>query len=868
MDRRRLLLRLLSSALLLPAAPVLGWGPGVHLRECARVAERMIAEQHPLASAVGPSDAAWLRLGCIAPDLRQAVPELEGTPTHAPTFATFLLAAAQQPGAPAGAVAFAIGAMAHQASDGAESVFAAVATAKALLGAPDVLPGVEDGLRAECELMTEILGEFPNGRSDLLMALLKDLGVFTPAGTAPPLAWQGVLGWYHDQLLKFGAKPKGDKAQTLASLQALLAKAGAKAGPLGADTVQTMLTLMKDRTGAENLALLAALPIGDALAAVGMSGIDGAAALDPAHFRHHARLPYFADAAFLPDVYAPLAELGPHWTLRRIAGHHVEADFPGWNGWLMAAGIRLSLAHGMPADLLLGQTEVLFDKVEWRALPDGTGGALGPQIAAWKGGDGPVRLRVRLFGSAAASYRVVLQVRRAPPGFALDLGEPVTETSAVIAFDPMQAEDVPRPWIEVDVDPSAAAGKTFALYAVLARGAPDAPAAAAKAIALGRLEPYAAHGALDVHSAPYLPWQQTLPKGAGSSAVMPALALPQLPPEHPSQQVGSLLLRIVDAPAGNLLSGIRAKVYQDGKAVATLPQSAPGRVLLEGFAPGSYLVALEPTAADAALALPAALTPSAISTPDGTLGRGVVVVGGGRDVLDLPVLVAPVPLTAALDLQAKAPQLTATLAPLEPFGDQDKQVAFRLTDVDGVVLTSWPLQNLRQKDATSEANPVPAAQLAYALPIDAEALQQAWVAAGHAEEPPPSLVLQARLCFAAKKATTPPAAESFSPWRAVEVALVEVPIDPDASGGADAGSDAAADAEVDVPADDAAQIDGAAPVDVAVDAATQDATASAPRKSAGGCSAQPNGSNPGPAGALWAAALAGLWGWRRRREAR
>lgn len=88
---------------------------------------------------------------------------------------------------------------------------------------------------------------------------------------------------------------------------------------------------------------------------------------------------------------------------------------------------------------------------------------------------------------------------------------------------------------------------------------------------------------------------------------------------------------------------------------------------------------------------------------------------------------------------------------------------------------------------------MPKAQLAYALSIDADALQQAWVAAGHAEQPPPALVLQARLCFAARKATTAPAPETFSPWRAVDVALAEVPIDPDAGGGADAASDATTD---------------------------------------------------------------------------
>lgn len=155
-----------ESAGTLTAGPATAWGPGVHLRECERVAQRMTQEAHPLALSIGPAATAWLRLGCIAPDLRQAVPQLAGTPTHAPAFALALLEAAKQPGAPAGAVAFAVGALAHQASDGAESVFAAQATAAALLGAPDVLPGVEDGLRAECELMTEILGEFPNGRSD------------------------------------------------------------------------------------------------------------------------------------------------------------------------------------------------------------------------------------------------------------------------------------------------------------------------------------------------------------------------------------------------------------------------------------------------------------------------------------------------------------------------------------------------------------------------------------------------------------------------------------------------------------------------------------------------------------------------------
>lgn len=69
---------------------------------------------------------------------------------------------------------------------------------------------------------------------------------------------------------------------------------------------------------------------------------------------------------------------------------------------------------------------------------------------------------------------------------------------------------------------------------------------------------------------------------------MPALALPPLPASHPSMRVGDLLVRVVDAPAGNLLSPIRGRLWQQGKLVATLQESAPGRLLLAAQPPGDY----------------------------------------------------------------------------------------------------------------------------------------------------------------------------------------------------------------------------------------------------------------------------------------
>lgn len=890
--RRSLAARLtLTSLLVLTASPAAAWGPGVHLRECERVAERMIAEAHPLAKAVGPAYRAWLRVGCIAPDLRQAVPQLDGTPTHAPGFGWALVQDAQAKGAPDGAIAFAIGALAHQASDGAESVFAGHATASALLGAPDIFPGVEDGMRAECELMTEILGEFANGRADLLLLLLDDLGVFAAPGSPSKLNWQPMLGWYVERLVAFGAKPKGSVAETVAALQGVIAKAAAKAGPLGKDAVSTLLTLMAAKTGAENLALLAALPIGDALAAVGMAGLDESTLLDPAHFRAHARLAFFGEAGFLQAAYATLSELGPHWTLRRLAGKHVEAEFPGWNGPLMAGGIRASLAHGMPKTLLTAESALLFDRVEWRSLAAGVPGAA---IASWAPGDGPIRLRVRLFAATKGSWRVALQVRQATPGFAASLGAMVTETSAVLALDPMDAEDVARPWLELDVDPSAAVGQSDALVAVLARAPADAPAGAEVPWALGQFEPYAAFCQLDVGGAAYHPWHDTLPPLAQrNQAILPGLALPPLPKTHPAMTVGSTLVRVVDAPLGNLVVGIEGRVWKDGALVATLGESAPGRLLLANLPPGSYALVVRP------LAKPAALQPvgPTLPTPDGP-AFAVEVAPGGRDVVSPQVQVLLLAQNAALIWDDGLPGLGATgdgavkgtvqvdVAPLQPYGDQDLrvQLALLLPQSATPLVEPWPVQALLQTQATTIDAPTPAAKLRYSVRIARQALLQALDAVGGdggagsdgADGSGGVLALQVgvRLLAWPIKSTATPPATAWTPWSRVALALPEPAAGPDAGGGDDIGpppEDAAQDAAHDATQDDAAPDAAAAPTDVAADTGPDGGTTGASAKArATGCAAASSGAaTPGPRGhaaalLLLAGALVALRRTRRR----
>ncbi len=117
------------------------FGPGVHIRECETLAVWLAAEDHPLAAAADEDVRDYLLLGCIAPDLRQALDTLKAVPTHSRGLAMALLQYALDEEVPKAWLAFAVGHLLHQLSDGvAEALLTPKLTAAALLGGVDVLP--------------------------------------------------------------------------------------------------------------------------------------------------------------------------------------------------------------------------------------------------------------------------------------------------------------------------------------------------------------------------------------------------------------------------------------------------------------------------------------------------------------------------------------------------------------------------------------------------------------------------------------------------------------------------------------------------------------------------------------------------------
>ncbi len=768
------------------------YGPGVHLRECARLAELMAAESHALKVVASPQARPWLFLGCIAPDFRQAIQALAGRPTHSSALGLHLVQAAQKPGAPPHALAFAVGHLAHHASDGVEEAFLTpTMTAVALLGAPDLLPGVDDTPKAECETWTETLGEFPNGRMDLLIAWLEDMGLFAKPG----VAWGPMLAWYAAELSAWSPKHAVQGKQLVAELQALFATAKAKLAAFDKGTVLTLLDALKSNAPATNLQVLSALPIGDALAVI---GITAGGKLDPVRWAALKPLPFFADATLFPKIYAPpFADLGPRWTLDLLAKPRVDADFPDYNVWAMRAGIRISLGHGLPPGLLTPGGRVLFDAARWR-------NAKGSTVTSWQAGDGPLTLEVRVYATEKTDTTLVLRAHADQGGLAVDLGEVVTWTSAPLVHDPMDyMAKTPRQWLTLAVDPAGWLGKARGLVWSLARADAGVSPQQAKPFVHGRWALYQAHDVLDVWGPPYDPHQHTY------SGWPRALSLPFAPAATAS---GSAMVVLRHGPAGGLLHGVGAVATPPGGgAPLTLDPTPGGRLLLDQVPPGTWSVQLGARPGDP---LVVAATPPFAPKPtlSVTVLPGQVTVVHAR--ATAPLVLTSASASCAQDTADPQVSLAWSVAPLAPFSRQDMRVEQRLVDPSGAQV--WPgagaraIRSLKQLDAAP-----PPERLTYstAVPHDlACAVGARW---------------QARVVYG-DLAEDAPQGAALGPWASLAVAWAAV--DPAHAGGSDADGPGGDDAGAAGPDGEAA--DSAGPGDGAGDdlgGATGDAAADAGR---------------------------------------
>ncbi len=638
----------LTLVTLLAAPPAQAWGPSVHMRECLAVADRLTQQQHPLAKLVAAHEPALL-FGCIAPDFRQTSKALAAIDTHSWQLGRHLLQAAQQPGAPDGAVAFAIGHLAHHASDGVESWYATRLTALAPLGGLDVLAGVSDHGFGECELWVEVLGEMANGRTDRLVGLLQAVGVFEAEST---LDWPPLVTWWVQQANAFHGKPVASPAQAVQEMQVVLAKAKASVGGFDPAGLADLLAAMATQPPAANVQLLSALPLGDALAAFGLTA---GAKLDPVRWRPVRGRPFFADLDLWHAEYAAMADLAPSWTLDLVAGPKLDPDWPpSHDGLLMQAGTRQSLAHAMPAGTLAAEATVTLDEARWLD-------AQGQELTAWQPGQGAVTLQVRVFALQPVATTVVLRVHAIGPGLEpVALGAQVTLTTALLALDPQTCvAKACRVTLQATVDPGPWAMQTRALVLALARVDNGQDPAKVLPFVHGDWRRYQAHAALEVFGPVYDPWAH------GEAGWPPSLRLPGPPPAP----TGSLLVRVREAPAGNAVPGRAVQVLDlQGKVVAERQGNAGGRAAVDGLPPGAWRVRIlgDGVAGKGADGLP---IPAEVT---------VAVLAGEATTVVAPVWLVPALVSATVGEVAEGTVLLhLELAPLAWLGDQPVRLEWR-----------------------------------------------------------------------------------------------------------------------------------------------------------------------------------------------
>lgn len=759
--------RLLSLALGLAASclalPALAYGPAVHLRECIRAAELLASQPGPLGQVGSPANRPWLALGCIAPDFRQASKALSAVDTHAWQLGKHLMTAASLPDAPTGALAFAVGHLAHHTGDASESFFAARLTASALLGAPDLIAGAFDDGYGECEMWVETLGEFANGDTAALVQLLADLGAFGPA----PLPWQTMLAWYVGQANAWHGKPKADPVVVNAELAVVLNKAQAALAGLDADQVKGLLSVLAQGTPKANVALLSNLPLDGALAAF---GINLAAGLDPVRWRPLSALPAFATHDLWHGRYAlPFADLGPGWARDLALGSKLDAGWPpSHDGLLMQAGARISLAWGMPAGWFAPQHAVVSDDM-------GFVDAAGKAVAQWPAPSGPVTAYAKLFANEPVATWVALRVH-ADPGTVetADLGALVTATSAPLNANPATYFATgKRLTIAVPLDPAPWVGKARGLVLALARGDSAAAALAAKPFLHGNWARYQAHATLEVFGPVYDDKHATY--GGWPAGLRLAVTAPETK--------GSVIVRVLAAPGGNALGAVVANVRAapNGPVVRTLVSTARGRLLADGLSPGQAWFEVSGTqeslAAKGADGLPAPLS------------AAVTVTAGAIDVAVVRAWALP---------QVEAATVTW---PSTPDGDVDLHL--RLLDWPGLgdqaARMQWEVAAAPTGPAVWPVAPQP--QLSEPLPLDdtaAAGKQPVWTrqlpapllaAAGLGPGLP--LTLRVRLVYGDTKAGLPSEA-ARGPWvTALATAPAPAPVEPDTGGADQATFDAA-----------------------------------------------------------------------------
>lgn len=821
---------LLAAASWLGAGDAAAYGPSVHLRECQRTAELLAKQNSPFAQVGSPGQRPWLALGCIAPDFRQASVHLAKVDTHSWQLGVHLLEAAQLPGAPTGAAAFAVGHLNHHASDASESFYAATLAASALLGAPDLLPGTSDEGYGECELWVETLGEFANGDLDALLALLGHLGVFGEAD----IDWQAVITWYVQQANVWHGKPMAEPAKVVADLAQVMAKAKATLGDLGLDSVQSLLSVLKDGTPASNVQLLSILPLDNALEAFGITMTNG---LDPVRWRPMAKLVAFASHDLWRATYAPpFADLGPQWTVDMVAAGKTDANWPPSHSSLtMQAGARTSLAWGMPLGTFAPQHAVLTDEL-------GLFDAAGKPLGQWQPGGGAVTVRARVFAAQPVKTWVALRVHVDPGTVeAVELGQVVTATVALLAVDPKDYfKSASRLEISTTFLAQPWAQSARGLVVALARGDSAEAALAAPPFLHGNWTLYQAHNVLDV-TGPVYDGPHDSYTGWPAGLRLPGPA---------KTAAGSLLVRVLEAPAGNLIANVQAdlRATPDGPVVRTLQGTAGGRLLADGLAPPAVFLAIHATSAALADKGPDG-APAPLTLP-------VAVTAG--EISQLAVHAWVLPSVAAA--QAAWPiaggagevEIALQLAPLGHCGDQPMRLQLRLRKGENgpVVWPDPPGQYLTDFKQLAADDP-DLAHLRYQVAVAAQKLAAAGVGPSLGTGGDAALFLQLRLVYGDLKTADPPETQR-GPWVAAQVAPPPAP-DSVEDAGADT-AQATADAAADVPA--LAEV---------VPTAAGPAAQTLKTDAESGCSARR--ATPGGWGWLGAVLLAcAAIAWRRRRS--
>ncbi|MBM4344088.1 MAG: hypothetical protein FJ100_12035 [Deltaproteobacteria bacterium] len=785
------------------ALPVRAFGPAVHLRECLRTAQLLAAQPGALGQVADPAYRPWLALGCIAPDFRQASKGLAAVDTHAWQLGKHLIAVAQLPEAPTGALAFAVGHLAHHAGDAAESFFAARLTASALLGAPDLVPGAFDDGYGECEMWVETLGEFANGDAAALVQLLGHLGAFGP----PSLPWQPMMAWYVGQANAWHGQPKADAALVVAELQAVLGKAQTALAGMDAEQVLALLGVLANGTPKGNVALLSSLPLDDALAAF---GINLAAGLDPVRWRPLSVLPAFVSHGPWHSHYAlPFADLGPGWARDLVLGAKFD---PGWppshDGLLMQAGARISLGWGMPAGQFAPQHAVMTDDM-------GFVDAKGKLVVQWSPGTAPVVAQAKVFATEPVQTFVALRVH-ADPGTVepTDLGALVTATVASLGTDPgAYFKASGRLALSLPVDPAAWHGKAKGLVLALARGDTAAAALAAPPFLHGNWARMQGRAALEVFGPVY---DQ---KHATYVGWPPGLRLA----DAATPSTGSAIVRVLAAPAGNplgtVVADVRAKA--DGPVVRTLQSTPQGRLLIDGLAP--------PVAWFAVSGLQASLVAKGVHGMPEALSAAVTVTAGAVQVAAVRAWALPQVQSATLTWpaarQADA-QLELRLEEWPGLGDQPARLQVQVA-VAPLGPAVWPL--------------APAEHLTGPLPFDAA--QTAAVPAWSLKVPTAQLAatglgpgkpvfVRLRIAYGDPKSGPPPES-ARGPWVAALASELAVG-GPDVALGAESGGSTDGANVVEL-------VDGA----VASDGGPSPATTTASRPADdGGCGAAARGHPP------------------------